>query len=193
MGKNKKPRSLGRLLIDLTPLLDVIFIVLIVVLAGQDNYSTEADRKYAEAEKYVKEVNAEMEEIDAENSVLKEQMSTYSSLNEYFNVVTVYAAYSQENRKLRTIYIKVNTDEPITINLNPSNVSSAWAECRKYIEDKIKEDLSLPMILSINTNSDEKMLYRDEESIHSMFMDLMNNYKNLTIRNADWDSADADH
>ncbi|MBR4753694.1 MAG: hypothetical protein IK054_00780, partial [Lachnospiraceae bacterium] len=47
MGKNKKPRSLGRLLIDLTPLLDVIFIVLIVVLAGQDNYSTEADRKYA--------------------------------------------------------------------------------------------------------------------------------------------------
>ena len=193
MGKNKKPRSLGRLLIDLTPLLDVIFIVLIVVLAGQDNYSTEADRKYAEAEKYVKEVNAEMEEIDAENSVLKEQMSTYSSLNEYFNVVTVYAAYSQENRKLRTIYIKVNTDEPITINLNPSNVSSAWAECRKYIEDKIKEDLSLPMILSINTNSDEKMLYRDEESIHSMFMDLMNNYKNLTIRNADWDSADTDH
>ena len=193
MGKNKKPRSLGRLLIDLTPLLDVIFIVLIVVLAGQDNYSTEADRKYAEAEKYVKEVNAEMEEIDAENSVLKEQMSTYSSLNEYFNVVTVYAAYSQENRKLRTIYIKVNTDEPITINLNPSNVSSAWSECRKYIEDKIKEDLSLPMILSINTNSDEKMLYRDEESIHSMFMDLMNNYKNLTIRNADWDSADTDH
>lgn len=193
MGKNKKPRSLGRLLIDLTPLLDVIFIVLIVVLAGQDNYSTEADRKYAEAEKYVKEVNAEMEEIDAENSVLKEQMSTYSSLNEYFNVVTVYAAYSQENRKLRTIYIKVNTDEPITINLNPSNVSTAWAECRKYIEDKIKEDLSLPMILSINTNSDEKMLYRDEESIHSMFMDLMNNYKNLTIRNADWDSADTDH
>ena len=186
MGKNKKPRSLGRLLIDLTPLLDVIFIVLIVVLAGQDNYSTEADRKYAEAEKYVKEVNAE-------NSVLKEQMSTYSSLNEYFNVVTVYAAYSQENRKLRTIYIKVNTDEPITINLNPSNVSTAWAECRKYIEDKIKEDLSLPMILSINTNSDEKMLYRDEESIHSMFMDLMNNYKNLTIRNADWDSADTDH
>ena len=28
MGKNKKPKSIGRLLIDLTPLLDVIFIVL---------------------------------------------------------------------------------------------------------------------------------------------------------------------
>ena len=55
-------------------MLDVIFIVLIVVLAGQDNYSTQADVKYAEAEKYVSEVNAEMEEIDAENSVLKEQM-----------------------------------------------------------------------------------------------------------------------
>ncbi|MBR5179577.1 MAG: hypothetical protein IKW90_12375 [Lachnospiraceae bacterium] len=188
--KNKKPRSLGRLLIDLTPLLDVIFIVLIVVLAGQDNYSTEADRKYAEAEKYVSEVNAEMEEIDAQNSVLKEQMSAYSSLNEFFNVVTVYAAYSPENRKLRTIYIKVNTDDPITINLNPSNVSSAWTECKKYIEEIIKKDQSLPMILSLDINSDEKMLYRDEESIQSMFMDLVNNYKNLTVRNLNADSAD---
>ena len=59
MKKDKKSRSLSRILIDLTPLLDVIFIVLIVVLAGQDNYSTEADRKYAEAEKYVIDVNAE--------------------------------------------------------------------------------------------------------------------------------------
>ena len=56
MGKNKKPKSIARLLIDLTPLLDAIFLVLIVVLAGQDNYNTEADKKYAEAEKYVSEI-----------------------------------------------------------------------------------------------------------------------------------------
>ena len=181
--KNKKPRSLGRLLIDLTPLLDVIFIVLIVVLAGQDNYSTEADRKYAEAEKYVSEVNAEMEEIDAQNSVLKEQMSAYSEINEYFNVVTVYAAYSLENRKLRTIYLKVNTDESVKINLNPDNMSQAWLECRNKIEDIIKKDETLPMILSIDTNNDDKMLYRDEEAINNMFMDLAKTYNNLTIKN----------
>ena len=188
MGKNKKPKSIGRLIVDLTPLLDVIFIVLIVILAGQDNYSTQADVKYAEAEKYVSEVNAEMEEIDAQNSVLKEQMSAYSSMNEYFNVVTVYAAYSPENRKLRTIYLKVNTDEPIKINLNPSNMSSAWTECRNYIEEIIRKNESLPMILSINTNSDDKMLYRDEESISSMFMELTKTYKNLSIRNSDVNS-----
>lgn len=187
MKKDKKSRSLSRILIDLTPLLDVIFIVLIVVLAGQDNYSTEADRKYAEAEKYVIDVNAEMEEIDAENSVLKEQMSSYSALNEYFNVVTVYAAYSPENRKFRTIYIKVNTDETQKINLNPSNSQDAWNECRKFIEDIIKKDESLPMILSINTSGDDKMLYRDESSINDMFADLMRKYQNLTIRNMNSD------
>ena len=187
MKKDKKSRSLSRILIDLTPLLDVIFIVLIVVLAGQDNYSTEADRKYAEAEKYVIDVNAEMEEIDAENSVLKEQMSSYSALNEYFNVVTVYAAYSPENRKFRTIYIKVNTDETQKINLNPSNSQDAWSECRKFIEDIIKKDESLPMILSINTSGDDKMLYRDESSINDMFADLMRKYQNLTIRNMNSD------
>ena len=183
MKKNRKPMTIGRLLIDLTPLLDVVFIVLIVILAGQDNYSTEADRKYAEAEQYVKEVNASMEEIDAQNSVLQEQMSAYSSLNEYFNVVTVYAAYSTENRKLRTIYIKVNTDDAVTINLNPSNSSGAWLECRDYIEEIIKKDESLPMILSLDSNRDEKMLYRDEQSINELFMDLTAKYRNLNIRN----------
>ena len=185
MGKNKKPKSIGRLIVDLTPLLDVIFIVLIVILAGQDNYSTQADVKYAEAEKYVSEVNAEMEEIDAQNSVLKEQMSAYSSMNEYINIVTVYAAYSSENRKNRTIYLKVNVEEPIKISLNPNNTSEAWSECRDYIEEIINEDVNTPMILSINANNDEKMLYRDEESINSLFMELTKNYNNLTIRNLD--------
>ena len=53
MGKNKKPKTIGRLIIDLTPLLDVIFIVLIVVLAGQDTFNMEANQKFAEAEVYV--------------------------------------------------------------------------------------------------------------------------------------------
>ena len=184
MGKDrKKPGSLGRLLIDLTPLLDVVFLVLIVVLAGQDNYNTEADRKYAEAEQYVKEAAEKIDETEAENSVLTEQMDAYSSLNEFFNVVTVYAAYSRENRKLRTIYIKVNTDDTVTINLNPSNVTSAWSECRNYIEDIIKKDESLPMILSLDLNNSEKMLYRDEQSINDMFMELLGKYPKLNIRN----------
>ena len=185
MGKNKKPKSIGRLIVDLTPLLDVIFIVLIVVLAGQDNYSTQADVKYAEAEKYVSEVNAEMEEIDAENSVLKEQMSAYSEINDYVNVVTVYAAYDPEYRKHRTIYVKLNNEETKSIDLNAVNSSLAWAECRKYIEDIIKKDDSLHMILSVNTNSDDKMLYRDEIAINEMFSELMDNYNNLSIRKFD--------
>ena len=185
MGKEKKPISLGRLLIDLTPLLDVVFIVLIVILAGQDNYSTEADRKFAEAEKYVSEVNTEMEKVEIENGVLSEQMAAYSSINEYFNIVTVYAAYSPENRKYRTIYVKINIDDPITINLNPSNVSASWMECRGYIEEIIKKDESLPMILSLDISSNDKMLYRDENSIREMFGTLQDRYKNITIRNID--------
>ena len=188
MGKEKKQKSLGRLLIDLTPLLDVVFIVLIVVLAGQADYSNKADLKYVEAELYVSEADAKMDELEAQDSVIREQMSNYSSINEYFNVVTVYASYSLENRKLRTIYVMVNTDDPKTFNLNPSNTSSAWTDCRNYIEDIIKKDESLPMILSINTNSDEKMLYRDEQSINDMFSDLMRTYKNLTIKNLDVNS-----
>lgn len=182
MAKNRKPRSIGRILIDLTPLLDVVFIMLIVVLAGQDNYNSKADQKIAEAEKIVAEAESEVSEIEAKNSALSEQMAAYSEINDHFNIVTVYAAYSTENRKLRTIYLVINTDDPIQINLNPSNTSSAWAECREMIENVIKKDKDLPMILSISTSNDEKMLYRDEQAIITMLNDLGKTYSNITVR-----------
>ena len=182
MEKNRKQRSLGRLLIDLTPLLDVIFIVLIVVLAGQDNYNTEADRKYADAEALTLTADAQVADIEAKNAAYSEQMKAYEEINEYFNIITAYARYSPENRKYRTIYIMINTDSPVEILLNPSRENEAWSECRKTIEDVIKKDEDLPVILSISSEMNDKMLYRDEESIYSIFKDLKGRYNNITIR-----------
>ena len=158
MGKNKKPKSIGRLIIDLTPLLDVIFIVLIVVLAGQDTFNMEADQKFAEAEVYVSEADKKLDEMEALVDTYAEQMAAYDSLSDYFNAVTVYASYSLENRRLRTVYVMINNEEPVTLNLTPSNTAETWAECKRMIEEVIKKDETLPMILSINSNGDEKML-----------------------------------
>ena len=111
-------------------------------------------------------------------------MAAYDSLSEYFNVVTVYASYSLENRRLRTVYVMVNNEEPVTLNLTPSNTAETWAECKRMIEEVIKKDETLPLILSINSNGDEKMLYRDDEAIYGIFRDLQNAYpdSNISIR-----------
>ena len=184
MGKNKKPKSIGRLIIDLTPLLDVIFIVLIVVLAGQDTFNMEAEQNLEQAAVYRSEADKQLDEMEAEVEVYKEQMAAYDSLSEYFNVVTVYASYSLENRRLRTVYVMVNNEEPVTLNLTPSNTAETWAECKRMIEEVIKKDETLPLILSINSNGDEKMLYRDDEAIYGIFRDLQNAYpdSNISIR-----------
>ena len=179
MGKNKKPKSIGRLIIDLTPLLDVIFIVLIVVLAGQDTFNMEADQKFAEAEVYVSEADKKLDEMEALVDTYAEQMAAYDSLSDYFNAVTVYASYSLENRRLRTVYVMINNEEPVTLNLTPSNTAETWAECKRMIEEVIKKDETLPMILSINSNGDEKMLYRDDESIYAIFKVLQNAYPGI--------------
>ena len=63
MGKNKKPKSIGRLIIDLTPLLDVIFIVLIVVLAGQDTFNMEAEQNLEQAAVYRSEADKQLDEM----------------------------------------------------------------------------------------------------------------------------------
>ena len=179
MGKNKKPKSIGRLLIDLTPLLDVIFIVLIVVLAGQDTFKAEADQKHAEATEYVSEADKKLSEMETKVEMYSEQMAAYDSLSEYFNVVTVYASYNLDNRRLRTVYIMINNEAPVTLNLTPSNTPEVWSECKKMIEDVIKKDETLPLILSVNSNNDEKMLYRDDEAIYDIFKDLQNAYPGI--------------
>ncbi|MBR4343115.1 MAG: hypothetical protein IKP88_10525 [Lachnospiraceae bacterium] len=181
MGKEKKQKSIGRLLIDLTPLLDVIFIVLIVVLAGQDNYNSEADKKYAEAEQYVNTAEEKIADMEAQNVTYSQQMKAYEDINEFFNVITVYAGYSHENRKYRTIYVMINNNAPVEISLNPSREEEAWSECRKMIDDVISEDDSLPVILSIAKERDDKMLYRDEESILKIFNDFRNKYTKTNI------------
>lgn len=179
MGKNKKPKSIGRLLIDLTPLLDVIFIVLIVVLAGRDSMNAntdqkkaDAEQKYMEASEYVSEADQKLDEMQTKVNMYESQVSAYEYINEHFNFVNVYASYSLENRKIRTIYIMINNEAPVTINLTPSNTAEAWTKCKKMIEDVIEKDESIPLFLSLNSNDDEKTLYRDDEAIYSMYKDL---------------------
>ena len=179
---NKNKKTIGQLLIDLTPLLDVIFIVLIVVLVGRDSYNAEADKKYADAEQYVSEADAKVAEMEAKNATYTEQMKAYGEISEYVYLITVYAGYNPANRKFRTIYLMINSDEPKQINLNPSTETDAWAECRTIIEGVIQKNENAQAVLSVSTENSEKMLYRDEEAIYSIFRDLMKKYSNITIR-----------
>lgn len=167
MKLGKKPKSIGQVLIDLTPLLDVIFILLIVVLSYQDNFSEKAEEQISQAEQYYTDAQDAVADAEAKTDTYKEQLENYANLNDYVNVVTIYASYEPSNRKYRTIHIAMNADDMKEIPLNPSNTSEAWAECKSCVEQVITDEA--PTIISIKN---EKMLYRDEESIIKMYESL---------------------
>ncbi len=179
MSAKKKTKSLGQFLIDLTPLLDVIFIFLIIVLTYQDTYQEQVEQQLSDSKATITEMETEVNQAIAEKATINDQKDTYDHLGEYVDVITVYATYNNpEKRKYRTIYIKVNMEEAKTFELNPSNSDEKWAECRSYLDEIIKNDVNSDkhIILSRKAINQERVLYRDDVAINRLFEELLDKY-----------------
>ena len=183
MGKNKKPKSIGRLLIDLTPLLDVIFIVLIVVLAGRDTFNANVEQKYAEAEQVQSE--AEQKQIEAEQEIndmmasvktYESQLEVFEELNDQFNVIAVSTYYKLQDRTYRNVIVKTFGNEPVAMELNPSNSDKVWDQFKTIIEDVVKADETKETIISFKIEEGEKTLYRDYEKMKNIINELQGIY-----------------
>lgn len=165
MGLNNKSRSIGQYIIDLTPLLDVIFILLMVVLCYSEDHIEGADKKFEEAQQIEQSAKADME---AKNVQLQASEDSVNS-------VVIYAYYDPSNRKRRTLSVIINTGEPVKWEINNTNQSRVWEDCKLYIEENLQKTDTVPTIISIPVK-DEKMLYRDEVSIKDL-------YEKLNIKN----------
>lgn len=174
----RKKRSVGQFMIDLTPLLDVIFIMLIVVLTVQTQHGDDAAEKLEEAQRIEAEAKDQLSALDSQAITIQEQLETYHNLNEYINVITICADYQPSNRKYRTVYLVIN-DQERKLSLNPSNGDTVWAECKAAIEQCLSENPDVPMIYSVLSS---KMLYRDEQKIKSLFDELSSSYDNIYLK-----------
>ena len=169
MRLKSKPKSLGQFIIDLTPLLDIIFILLIVVLAFQDDFSKETDAVYAQALKIEQEAKDRVSAAENRSAAAQEQLDTYEHIHDYVNVVTIYASYRPSNIKYRTLHVEINANGLWEREINPSNEDLVWDECRNYIETELAEKSGIPTVFSI---VNEKMLYRDEQEILALYEKL---------------------
>lgn len=174
--RRNRSKGIKQFIIDLTPLLDVIFILLIVVLASGTMSEEKADRQYEEAMEI---------QSDAEQQVnaYKSHLEAYSDIDEYFSIITVSAGYHSDNRRNRTITVKVNENEEARYELNPTNSGDQWGKIEQDIKKIISAKEDLPAILVLNVKNDEKMLYRDEEDIMEIFDGLKTEFpQNVEIR-----------
>ncbi|MBQ0145729.1 MAG: hypothetical protein KBS51_01225 [Lachnospiraceae bacterium] len=172
-----KNRFSGKLknTIELTSLLDVIFIVLMIVICNQQINMTAKE----ESAKIAVEEAADMQaEARAEKELYEQHRDTYAEINEQMEIITVYVDYKPSDIKNREIRIMANDEELPRITVSPSNSGDAYRQFENALESRIKnaEDAGKPAIISIDTT---QILYRDERAVQEIIDGLFDRHDNL--------------
>lgn len=170
--KKRRHRAKADILIDLTSLLDVIFIVLLVVIGRQMNL-TERQAEQVQAAAAVEEAMAKAQEAQATYELYMDQVDTAETIGQYVCVISVNAYYDEADITERHIKVfrKGDADPFATIDLKGENVEKSLNQLKSVIEEYATKNDDLPVILTLNEN-DEKILYRDEKAIRGIFQDL---------------------
>lgn len=178
--------------IELTSLLDVIFIVLMIVICNQQ---INMETKSAEAEVMVSEAAAEMEqaealkeeaadmaaEADSEKLLYEEFIENNRSMFEQYVTVTVRIDYLPSDIRNRTIRLLINDAEEKTMKLSGNDTKEAFSAFEEELENAAAqaEAEGKPVFISINT---DRILYRDEKKAEEILSLVFEKYENLYYR-----------
>lgn len=171
----KRRRTAGNsVFIDLTSLLDVIFILLLVVLCSY-NYEKQKNEQAAEASA------AAISDAEASSRAYSDMIETQNDLQKYVWAASIVVPYEPD--KITTRHIKVLTEdkEIISIDLVGNDMEGDIEEFRDSLTDYVRRHPDRPVILSLN-EKDDRILYRDETAIKEILDELMNTYDNVYIK-----------
>lgn len=170
-----KREDRGDILIDLTSLLDVIFIVLLVVLCNGQIFSQHVAEDKIEVEK--REAEAEQKE-----SLYRQQLDTAEELQQYVMIISVDASYDPSNIKERNVEVLISGKrEPDSFQLVGENTKEPLEQLEERLHTCIGENADKHIILSLNEN-DERILYRDETALLRIFEKLGSENENVLLR-----------
>jgi biopolymer transport protein ExbD len=158
--------------IDLTPLLDVIFIVLMVVMCQQSLTSESKEEQIAALEN-------SLEETEADNKVMKTQLETAENEERLVAYITLYAQYEKNDPKTRHIKLAYN-EEPVIedIVITPDTQVQAYTQFAEEISSFMEDKEGMPVLLTLDDND---ILYRDHVRLEKEINALRETYSNLYI------------
>ena len=164
----------GDVLIDLTSLLDVIFIILLIVMWGQNTVETNLKQAQAETE-------SAKTQTEAEQKLYEQQLEIADNINHYVFAVSVVVPYDKEDVTHRTIQILKEGEEIESFELVGNNVNTSVEAFRNSLVKFVEANQDRPVILSLN-EQDDNILYRDEVMVTDIFYELTKEYNNVYIR-----------
>ena len=162
-----KKRSAGNILIDLTSLLDVIFIVLLIVTCRLQTVEEAVAEKEVQAQERIDEARSEQE-------LYKEQMESLSNISEYVVVISVNANYDEDliTRHIRILDSGSGTGVQEIGTLVGQNTEEGLEKLRSYLQSTVEKNPDKTVVISLN-EKDEDILYRDENSINKIIDEIV--------------------
>lgn len=178
--------------VELTSLLDVIFIVLMIVICNQQINLEEKGRDVEAAYEEAAEVKAEAEavlseaedlraEAEAEKALFEEHLEKFEDVSSQMTTVTVIIDYQPSNLRTRTIRLVADADTPETITITPETENDAYTKFEEKLEDLVTqaEASDKPVVISIDMT---RILYRDELRAEEVLSAVYGRHGNLFYR-----------
>ena len=189
--KHKLGKKLNTV-VELTSLLDVIFIILMIVICNQQinleekghdleaAYEEAAEAK-AEAEVVLSEAEDLQAEAEAEKRLFEEHREKFEDVMSQMTTVTVIIDYQPSNPKTRTIRLIVDDEKPETITITPETADDGFTKFEEKLEDLVAaaEAEDRPVVISIDM---ARILYRDEMRAEEVLSAVYDRHGNLFYR-----------
>lgn len=164
--------------IDLTSMLDVIFIVLMVVMccvgAGRQSYEELSTKNT--------ELNDQLDEANNQLKSYQDMVEAQDNLDEEVAIIVLHADYDADNPADREMWLLRSTSEgeeelgPDHIPLNNESREEAFLQIEQRITDYLDGNEGIPVLIRVDT---ERILYRDYNQLDAMLTKLQEERKNL--------------
>lgn len=184
MKHNRRSSGKPQSPIDLTSLLDVIFIVLFAVILYCAKLTKavqmQVDSEQTENSSTIEALENENFTLKAKEKTIEELNEQYSSISEKVLIVQIHCESKAGTPGERSLIIQAPDEEIINTTFDRDTKEETYdliyQKLKEYIEDNNSGEDMKVVVLSINTTN---ILAGDMEKISSIVNDLINTYENV--------------
>lgn len=159
-------KNKGNIIIDLTSMLDVIFIVLLVVMSM--NQEQESKMRAVEEESRQQSIS-----YNNAREQYEDQSDSIGNISEYIAFISINASFDEDlvTRHISVMNSDKKSEPPVIPELKRTKTAESFDTLTEYLEGCIQENPERVVVLSLN-EGDEDILYRDEKEIKGIFYRL---------------------
>ena len=177
-----KKHGKSEIIMDLTSLLDVVFIMLIILLSMSTIDSLKLAENNRDADARIEQAETAQAAAEAARNNYISQMET---LQQGCDVLSLTESYDPARIIERTVHIVDINGGANEYTLRGANTKADLEQIRTFINEQIEASAQKgedrPIILALNDN-DGRILYRDEQAFISMFTAIREDHANVHLR-----------